>query len=245
MRASMTLDIPRIRALCFDVDGTLRDTDDQYVDQLVRWLRPVYFLFRQRDPQKFARRVIMTLESPGTLLYSLPDRFGFDNHLTSVVELMYRLGLTRRPHGFWIVPNVYEAVVELSKHYPMAVISARDERTTIAFLNEFNLMPLFHCVATAHTCHHTKPYPDPILWAAQQMGVPASSCLMIGDSTVDIRAGKAAGAQTVGVLCGFGREPELRNSGADLILASPAELPSVLLGRDQAQNAVGLVGRAG
>ena len=43
---------------------------------------------------------------------------------------------------------------------------------------------------------------------------------MIGDTTVDMRAGKAAGAQTVGVLCGFGEEPELRQLGADLILVS-------------------------
>ena len=36
---------------------------------------------------------------------------------------------------------------------------------------------------------------------------------MIGDTTVDIRAGRSAGAQTVGVLCGFGEENELRRIG--------------------------------
>jgi len=45
---------------------------------------------------------------------------------------------------------------------------------------------------------------------------------------VDIHAGKAAGAQTVGVLCGFGEEKELKRAGADLILPSPAELVDVL-----------------
>ena len=38
------------------------------------------------------------------------------------------------------------------------------------------------------------------------MGVAPGNVLMVGDTTVDIRAGKAAGAQTVGVLCGFGQE---------------------------------------
>jgi phosphoglycolate phosphatase len=47
---------------------------------------------------------------------------------------------------------------------------------------------------------------------------------MIGDTTVDIRAGKAAGAQAVGVLCGFGEEAELRQLGADLILKSTSDL---------------------
>jgi phosphoglycolate phosphatase len=52
---------------------------------------------------------------------------------------------------------------------------------------------------------------------------------MIGDTTVDIRAGVAAGAQTVGVLCGFGEEPELRRNGANLVLGDTPQLADVLL----------------
>jgi len=49
---------------------------------------------------------------------------------------------------------------------------------------------------------------------------------------VDMRAGKSAGAQIVGVLCGFGEEPELRRFGAEAILKSTNELASVLLGKE-------------
>jgi phosphoglycolate phosphatase-like HAD superfamily hydrolase len=62
------------------------------------------------------------------------------------------------------------------------------------------------------------------------MGVAPESCVMIGDTPVDIRAGKAAGAQTVGVLSGFSHEPELRHAGADLILPSINELVDLLGG---------------
>jgi N-acetyl-D-muramate 6-phosphate phosphatase len=225
----MSLDLAHIRAVCFDVDGTLRDTDDQYVDRLARWLRPLNLLFNNRDPRGFARRLVMGLESPGTFLYCLPDRMGIDNHLTALADVMFRIGLTHSPDTFWVVLDVVEAIQKLAVRYPLAVISARGKRTTLAFLEKFELLPLFRCVATAHTCGHTKPYPDPVLWAAKQMGVQPSECLMVGDTTVDIRAGRAAGAQTVGVLCGFGREDELRHAGADLILPSPAALPALLL----------------
>jgi phosphoglycolate phosphatase len=67
------------------------------------------------------------------------------------------------------------------------------------------------------------------LLAAYQMKVEPHECLMIGDTTVDMRAGKSAGAQTAGVLCGFGEEPELRKMGADLILKTTSELADVLL----------------
>ena len=46
---------------------------------------------------------------------------------------------------------------------------------------------------------------------------------------VDIRAGRAAGSQTVGVLCGFGQQSELVRAGADLILPTTAMIANVLL----------------
>jgi phosphoglycolate phosphatase-like HAD superfamily hydrolase len=51
---------------------------------------------------------------------------------------------------------------------------------------------------------------------------------MVGDTVVDIHAGKRAGAQTVGVLCGFGTAGELQRAGADMILENTAELARIL-----------------
>ena len=53
---------------------------------------------------------------------------------------------------------------------------------------------------------------------------------MIGDTTVDILAGKRAGAQTVGVLCGFGTQRELVKAGADVVLNNLEELHALLFG---------------
>ena len=39
----MPIDIDRIRAICFDVDGTLSDTDDQWVEPFARLLSPAAF----------------------------------------------------------------------------------------------------------------------------------------------------------------------------------------------------------
>jgi phosphoglycolate phosphatase-like HAD superfamily hydrolase len=60
------------------------------------------------------------------------------------------------------------------------------------------------------------------------MGVPVEACLMVGDTPIDIHTGVAAGAQTIGVLCGFGNRYELEKAGANLILESTAELPAIL-----------------
>jgi N-acetyl-D-muramate 6-phosphate phosphatase len=224
----MALDPKRVRALCFDVDGTLSDTDDKWVQSFERLLKPLRPLFPQHDPHPFARWVVMSLETPGNLLYHLLDRIGLDQAVAGLFNYLAHHVRGHRPRHFLIVPQVQEMLHDLKTDYPMAVVSARDESTTLAFLEYFDLLPLFDVIVTAHTCRYTKPFPDPVLLAAETMGVQPSECLMIGDTSVDIRAGKAAGAQAVGVLCGFGREHELVRAGADVILHSTGELLDVL-----------------
>lgn len=224
----MSLDISLVRAVCFDVDGTLRDTDDQWVERLTQLLRPMTVIFAQRDTRLLARKIVMGVEDPGNLAYHLADRLGIDNLAAKAPKLLSRRR-SRSTHKIHpMIPGVQEALYKLHRRYPLAIVSARGESETRAFLEMHQLTPLFQIIVAGQTCHYTKPYPDPVLWAARQMGLPPSSCLMVGDTTVDIRAGKAAGAQTVGVLCGFGEEAELRRVGADLILNSTSELPDHL-----------------
>ena len=219
----MSLELPRIKALCFDVDGTLSDTDDLYIQKIALFFPR--FLFK--DPVRAARRFIMWIEAPGNALLGLADSLGMDDEMVAVIHW---LSLRRRysPKKFLLVPGVDEMLKQLHGRYPMAVVSARDEAGTMAFLEQFDLVQYFDVIVTGLSAKHTKPYPDPILLAAQRMNVSLENCLMIGDTTVDIRAGKSAGAQTVGVLCGFGEESELKKMGADLILEDTTKLLDVL-----------------
>ena len=220
----MALDLPRIKALCFDVDGTLSDTDDLYTQKVRRFFPK--FLFR--DPERAARRFVMWAEAPGNALLGLADTVGLDDEMVAVIDWMSR---RRKPSAkkFLLIPGVDAMLARLQGKYPMAVVSARDQKGTMRFLEQFNLVQYFDVIVTGQSVEHTKPYPDPVLFAAHEMGVQPGECLMIGDTTVDMRAGSSAGAQTVGVLCGFGEEPELLHFGAKLILKTTSELADVLL----------------
>src|SRR5574341_814812 len=230
----MTLDVPRIKALCFDVDGTLSDTDDLYA-QKISGILP-RFLFP--DPDHTARRLIMWIESPGNALLGFADTIGIDNEMVAFIDWMYR-HRTDPLKKFLLVPGVDQMLMSLKGCYPMAVVSARDEKSTMRFLNQFDLVKYFNVIVTGLSARHTKPYPDPILFAAQKMGVKPEECLMIGDTTIDMRAGKSAGAQTVGVLCGFGEEAELRKLGADFILESTSDLTKIFNGETPNQSISG------
>jgi HAD superfamily hydrolase (TIGR01509 family) len=221
----VTLDRSRVRAVCFDVDGTLSDTDDFYAARLSSWLARVPFM---REPDTVARRIVMWIESPANGLLGLADTLSIDDEMIAVINWLYR-HRPRHRRVLPLVPGITDMLERLHGHYPLAVVSARDERSTLVFLQQHGLVGHFDAIVTALSAQRTKPYPDPIILAAKMLGVEPHACLMVGDTTVDVRAGRTAGAQTVGVLCGFGEQAELRRHGADLILRSTADLLGELL----------------
>lgn len=225
------VDLTRVRGLLFDVDGTLSDTDDHLVELIHRYLRPFSRVIRRVDPRRFARWLVMTMETPANFVYNLVDRVGIDQPLSNFYNTVSRRRRARVPRGdqFTLIPNIQTMLAALQGKFPMAVVSARDAETTALFLEHFNLLPYFEVVVTAHTTPHTKPFPDPVIYAAEQLGLKPEDCLMIGDTIVDIYAGKIARAQTAGVLCGFGTQWELARAGADIILTTTADLTDVLL----------------
>lgn len=223
----MTLDPGRVKALCFDLDGTLMDSDDQLVLQLARWLTPFARIFPGHSPRKLARRAVMFAEGPANAMLTLLDRLGLDRSLATLNAKRYRRGW-KSVGGLAMIPGTRAALERLQPHFPMAVVSTRGAPVVFAFLEQHHLKSLFALVVTGQTVGRTKPHPEPILWAAEQLGVPPAHCLMVGDTTVDVIAAKAAGAQVVGMLCGFGEAHELRQAGADLILPDVAALPPAL-----------------
>jgi phosphoglycolate phosphatase len=205
------------------VDGTLSDTDDLYVQKVSKFFPRFIF----KDPDHAARRFVMWVEAPGNALLGLADTLHLDDEMIAVIHWLNR----RRKHSdkkFLLVPGVDEMLKQLHGRMPMAVVSARDEKGTMRFLEQYDLVKYFDAIVTGLSAVHTKPYPDPVLLAARKMNVLPENCLMIGDTTVDIRAGKSAGAQTLGVLCGFGEEPELRQIGADEIVEDTTKLLEIL-----------------
>ena len=225
----MQLNIKRIEAIIFDVDGTLCDTDDEWVKQLEKSLKPLRFFFPNNSIKPFARWLVMSIETPGNFIYHMLDRFHVDDMLANIFNRISKKDLGHRPRIPLIIPNVFSMLNTLKDYYPLAIVSAGGKSRTMAFLKYFKLDPFFKVIVTSQTCKYTKPFPDPVLWAAEQMGVKPDRCLMVGDTVTDIRAGKTAGAQTVGVLCGFGREKELSRAGADLILRTTSDLSNLLI----------------
>lgn len=224
----MPFDPARVRAILFDLDGTLADTDDAYLARAQTILGPLRLVFPGRDPKPFLRWALTTAIAPLNTLMGFPDVLGLDDELVRVTNwLSERSGRHAKGH-FVLMAGVDALLARLAAHYPLGIVTARPERGTHAFLRQYDLERYFRIVAHAQTAAHTKPYPDPVLWCAQQLGLAPAECVMVGDTAVDPLCGRRAGAQTVGVLCGFGARAELERAGADAIIPHTTHLPELL-----------------
>lgn len=72
-----------------------------------------------------------------------------------------------------------------------------------------------------------KPAPDGPLMIAGKFGVRPEECMYVGDTSTDMKTGKAAGMFTVGALWGFRNREELNANGADLVAEHPTDLVKI------------------
>lgn len=225
------LDRGKVKALLFDIDGTLSDSDDEMVASIyarMAWLSP---LIKETRLHTFARQLVRFFQAPANRFLAFLDHIGVDSHLARFLD--YRARKKKAvPEDFPVIPGVRPMLDTLHKRYPFAVVSARNSVTVEKFLRVNDLENYFEIVISSQTCEKTKPFPDPLLYAASELGVPINNCLMIGDTLTDVRAALAAGSQSLSVLCGFGTEKELRKSGTHHILTSTSELADLLSKQD-------------
>ena len=209
-----------IDAIIFDLDGTLIDTDNADVAQ---WTRRLARL-RGNRAKADSRRLVMALETPVNAAFSLLDLVGLDTPLT---RLLIRVNSGDDTAALAATPGAIEAVILLATRFRLAIASTREVAEGKLFLAATGLLPYFSAFAGRDTVWRIKPHPEPVLQAAAALKIPVSRCLMVGDTTVDIRAGRRAGAFTCGLLCGYGQRRELERVGADLILPHTGYLHDV------------------
>jgi len=93
-------------------------------------------------------------------------------------------------------------------------------------------MPLFAsagAIVSGDTTPHSKPHPEPLFEAARRLELPPEVCLYVGDDERDIAAGRAAGMPTVAATYGYlGEKTDVSSWGADLHIDSPNKLLQLL-----------------
>jgi len=123
-----------------------------------------------------------------------------------------------------LYPGVRESLDTLG-WAEMAVITNKPESFSRRILESLGVAGHFRIILGGDSGVRRKPDPAPLQSVMAECGVAANQTVMVGDSQVDISAGKAAGVFTCGICGGFRPAVELEKAGCDLIVWGVREMP--------------------
>lgn len=222
-RQEVGFDPTGIDAVLFDLDGTLIDTDDQMVEDLALWLQRLGW----SSLHEAARWLVMAAEGPTNRVLTLLDILGLDAPLLGLQGRLRRLRGVTTP-DYRLMDGADAVLAALKPLYRLGVVTTRGRQDARAFLDQHNLRDVFEVVVTREGTWRLKPHPEPIREAARRLDVRVERCVMVGDTVVDVKGARRAGAKAVAVLCGFGERGELEEAGADVVVDCISDLLSVL-----------------
>jgi phosphoglycolate phosphatase len=123
--------------------------------------------------------------------------------------------------------RLYPGIADLLDTYAskrLAVVTNKLDRFTRKILDGLGVLPKFAVILSGDSMEQRKPHPAPILRVLEETRVAAPDAVLVGDSAIDIEAGKAAGTLTCGVLYGLRPEAEIREAAPDAIVATAPEI---------------------
>ena len=222
------MDIEKIRLIVFDIDGTLAETDDYYVDKTAALLRKLFPFISRNSMEKAVRMPIMAGETMLHSVYRLLDLVGLDK----VISKVHSKVSVKKEYNYHEVAGMRKTLQTLSEKYTLGIITSGGYRSTQAFLEKFELSEMISYVISAEDCKYIKPHPMPLIKIAEAANVLPENCLFVGDTIFDIICAKRAGAYSAAVKSGFDTERFLKFHKADFILDSVNDLPELLAVRN-------------
>jgi phosphoglycolate phosphatase len=126
-----------------------------------------------------------------------------------------------------LYPHVLEVLDRLS-WAKLAVVSNKPEGFSRQILEGLKIASRFGAIIGGDTTGTRKPDPAGIVKAMELCRAVPSESLMVGDSPVDIAAGKAAGTFTCGVAGGFRPRNQLESAGCDLLVNNLLDLAKII-----------------
>lgn len=128
--------------------------------------------------------------------------------------------------------RLYDGVVEgidylRGNGFKVGCVTNKAEAFTVPLLKDMGIYDKFDVVVSGDTTPKKKPDPMPLLYAANQLGVKAEDCMMVGDSMHDVEAARNAGFQVACVPYGYNHGQDIREAGPDAVIDSLAELKNL------------------
>ena len=212
----------RVKGIILDLDGTLVDSRGAYLEAAktafaISGLEEV----DTRTVTEIPKRLVQNMS-----IASLVKGINVNEFLKTYLKAYYKFAAEKtKPF-----PDVDRTLAKLSEKAKLALTTRRNvhRKEVTRELQKFGLAKYFETVMTSMDTEKPKPSPEPLMKCSEQLGISPRDCVAVGDSIIDMVAGKNAGTKTVAVLSGIFSLSELKRAKPDLILESVNLLPDFL-----------------
>lgn len=214
----------QVKGVIFDVDGTLADSVGFFYEIALEILRlagapavsqeKVYALMRLGDAAPLEKLFPPDFPNPSATLKRIVD------------ERMHEW-MRQYHEETEAIPGSVELLHDLRAKGIQLGIATSSGRA-LPFLDRWGVRHLFDGIVGREDVESRKPHPEPILKCLGHLQLDPHEVAYVGDSIIDMQAGKAAGVYTIGVLTGTSPHDILHQESPDHIVASVAGLFDIL-----------------
>lgn len=183
------------KAIIFDVDGTLLDTERIYMEAWVK--AGALFGYTVTDEALMKTRAVAVSVAIPVFQACCGADFPYEDVRQERVRIAEEI-IAEAGADKLIKPGT-ETVLQALKDagYAMAVASSTDIAKTRSHLDHAGLLHWFPVAIGGDMVKQTKPNPDIFLLAAEKLGVEPKDCIVVGDTPADVLAGSAAGMRVI------------------------------------------------
>ena len=184
----------KIKACIFDFDGTLVDSEENYLKADQAMLRPYGINFTKEMKEEFVGRGNAEMVATMAARYHLPVDGPTLLAQKNKLYLQFALAHTT------VFPPML-ALLNLLKdaQMPLAVASGTSRAILDALLQQTNLAVFFPVVISSEEVGRPKPAPDVFLAAAEKLGVPPTQCCVVEDSQYGVLAAQRAQMKVIAI----------------------------------------------
>ena len=211
-----------LKALIFDLDGTLADTVPAITEAVNMTLKTLNL------PEHTENEIKGFIgQGPKHLISeSIPKEIRLND--PTIVDRALKLYNENYAKTYMHTQKLYDGIEEtlvgLSKHYKIAVLSNKQDIYVKNMIKQ--LLPEGICEIACGTVDGIPAKPDPTiaLKIVEHLGFEPHQCMLIGDSDIDILTAENAGLDILSVSWGYCSKEKLINKGAQDIICSQYEL---------------------
>jgi 2-phosphoglycolate phosphatase len=210
-----------IKAVFFDLDGTLADTAPDLGHALnrqrsARGLPPLPLALIRTEASAGARGLL------GMGFNIAPG----DPDYQAMRDEFLDFYAARLCHDTHLFPGITELLAQLdARALPWGIVTNKPARFTLPLLQLLGLSQRAACVISGGDTTHSKPHPEPLLAASNALGVAPAACIYLGDDMRDVEASLAAGMEPVIARYGYlGNSHPPESWGARYLIDHPQDL---------------------